>query len=281
MNETSAAKTTNPDIELPKPQGEVVVHQSNENAVVAHGDDAMVGVIERALHDPSIDIEKLERLTALYERLQAGAAKRAYISALRIVQGKLPTINRKGRIEIKEKGTDNIIQSTAYAKWEDIHDAILPVLAEGGFMLSFRVGAAQDGRITVTAVLSHDMGHQEETMMTLPFDSTGSKNNVQAIGSSASYGKRYTAQALLNLNSRGEDDDGKAAGGTPEIINQKQVASIQKKIVEAGADIKLFCEYLGVDKIEEIPMKQYKKATIALDLKIKQAKEQEKGGKKK
>jgi hypothetical protein len=44
-------------------------------------------------------------------------------------------------------------------------------------------------------VLSHELGHSEETTMTLPLDTSGSKNNVQAVGSSTSYGKRYTATA--------------------------------------------------------------------------------------
>jgi hypothetical protein len=48
--------------------------------------------------------------------------------------------------------------------------------------------------------------------MTLPLDTSGSKNNVQAVGSSTSYGKRYTATLLLNIRTKGEDDDGHAGG---------------------------------------------------------------------
>ncbi|WP_409524602.1 ERF family protein [Pseudomonas sp.] len=46
--------------------------------------------------------------------------------------------------------------------------------------------------------------------MLLPLDTSGSKNAVQAVGSSTSYGKRYVMSALLNLTTRGEDDDGHA-----------------------------------------------------------------------
>lgn len=272
---SEAALKTNPDIELPLAPGTAVAVSAPEQET----GNALVVIIERALSDPRVDIEKLERLTALYERLQAATAKRAYIGSLKAVQGKLPVINRKGRIEIRDKTEQrNIIQSTKYALWEDIHEAIRPILEAEGFVLSFRTGSSEDGRITVTAVLSHSLGHEESTTMTLPFDSTGSKNSVQAIGSSTSYGKRYTATSLLNLVSRGEDDDGKSAGGA-ETINEKQIARIQAKIVEAGADIALFCDHMGVGAITEIQAKNFKKAITALDAKINSNKQ--KGTKKK
>jgi hypothetical protein len=123
------------------------------------------------------------------------------------MQPKLPVVGERGGI----KNNNGQVQST-YALWEDINDAIRPLLAEHGFALSFKVGQAQDGKITITGILSHREGHQEETTLTLVHDSSGSKNSVQAVGSSVSYGKRYTAMALLNITTRGEDDDGKAAG---------------------------------------------------------------------
>ena len=63
--------------------------------------------------------------------------------------------------------------------------------------------------------------------MELPVDTTGSKNAVQAVGSSTAYGKRYVMEALLNLTSRGQDDDGKRGGGDPEPD------SAGKKLLEA------------------------------------------------
>ena len=65
--------------------------------------------------------------------------------------------------------------------------------------------------MTVTGVLMHRAGHSMRTSMTLPFDTSGSKNAVQAIGSSVSYGKRYVISAMLNIATRKEDDNGYAA----------------------------------------------------------------------
>jgi len=164
--------------------------------------------IQRASSDPSIDIDKMIQLYGLYKDIQARSAMVDYNTAFAAMQPELPIIEENGAIT--NKAGD--VQST-YAEWEDINEAIKPVLAKHGFGLSFRIKREGD-QITVKAVLSHK-GHAEETELTLPFDTSGSKNNVQSIGSSTSYGQRYTAKALLNLTSRKrEDDDGRRGGGS-------------------------------------------------------------------
>lgn len=216
---------------------------------------AIVAMIERAARDPNVDIDKMERLLQMQERVIDRQSKAAYAAALAQMQPELPVICERGKIKV-----GNETRST-YALWEDINEAIKPVLAAHGFAISFRTGRQED-KIVVTGILSHREGHSEETTMHLPIDTSGSKNNVQAVGSSTSYGKRYTASALLNLTSRGEDDDGRAAGGT---INAAELSRIQSLIVEVAADIPKFCKYMRVEKIEEIAAKDFERAVAALE----------------
>jgi len=232
---------------------------------------AIVSIIERAARDPSVDIDKMERLMAMHERVVARGAQAAFDAALAEMQPELPVICRRGLIEVKEKDregkrTGPVQQSTPYALWEDINDGIKPILHKHGFALSFRNGMAADGRVTVTGILSHRDGHREETTVTLQHDSSGSKNAVQATGSSYSYGKRYTATALLNITSRGEDDDGVAAGA-PGGLTDDQLAEVRRLIVAVDADIPKFCTYMKVSQIEDIPAAQYDKAVRALNMK--------------
>lgn len=181
---------------------------------------AIFQIIERAARDPNVDIDKMQRLMEMHDKVQATRSKTAYAAAFSEMQPELP--------EIEEHGKSN---NGSYALWEDINDRIKPVLSAHGFGISFRCG--RDGaNVTVTAVLSHREGHSEETMMLLPLDTSGNKNAVQAVGSSTSYGKRYTAAALLNLTSRGEDDDGKKGGGKaidPTPPPAKSSASLKRK----------------------------------------------------
>jgi hypothetical protein len=243
----------------------------DETQVVAADAGTIMAVISRAAADPAVNVEKLERLTALYERIKANEAKATYMAALSDMQPVLPVVERRGRITITDR-TDRqkVIQSTPYALWDDINEALKPILHQHGFTLSFRTGVAADGRLTVTGVLGHRAGHQEETTMTLAHDSSGSKNSVQAVGSSVSYGKRYTATALLNLTFRDEDDDGKT-GADPEKITDEQLKHLRAVVTEVGANEASFVKYLGIEKLADLAASEYANAIAALGKKQKAA----------
>lgn len=178
---------------------------------------AVMSMIERVAMNPDVDIDRLERLLDMQERIVARNAKGAYLKALSDMQPELPIVTENG--EIKHKADGPVIST--YALWEDINEAIRPILSKHGFSLTFRVNRPE-GMIDVTGVLGHRDGHSEETTLTLPCDSSGAKNAVQAIGSSISYGKRYTANMLLNITSRGEDDDGEHAVNNKSSANAKR-----------------------------------------------------------
>jgi len=230
---------------------------------------ALISMIERAASNPAVDIDKMERLLEMQERVIARRSKAEFDAALAILQPTLPQVDRKGNIVIRDKANaEKIIQSTPYALWEDINTAIGPKLAEHGFALSFRTGTTTEGKITVTAVLSHTGGHREETTITLMHDSSGSKNSVQAVGSSISYGKRYTAGLLLNITSRAPgdaDDDGTKAGANP--VSDEQVASLQSLIVEVGADIPRFLKFFNIGRLEDLPADKFDVAVRKLKAK--------------
>lgn len=232
---------------------------------------ALIQMIERVALNPDVDIDKMERLLQMQERIMERNAKSAFTAALATMQPLLPVIDRKGNIVIHKKDApktpENIIQSTPYALWEDINDAIRPFLSEYGFALSFRVKKDSD-RVEVTAILSHREGHSEETTLSLPMDSTGSKNNVQAIGSSTSYGKRYTASALLNITSRGDDNDGVAAGAD-DVISDEQRDALLGKLDATKSDVAKFCKFFGIEAIPALPAKRFDEAVRMLDAKLK------------
>ncbi len=224
---------------------------------------AMISMIERAARDPSVNIEKMERLFEMHQRMQADRAKREFWTAFSEMQPKLPTIDRNGEIKTNEKDaagnkTGKQVKQSKYALWEDIDEAARPVYSASGFSLSFRVTQTPE-RMTTTAVLAHRCGHVEETSISLPIDTSGSKNNVQGWGSAMSYGKRYSATAILNIVSRGQDDDGKAAGA-PETITEEQIIILRDMLIAVEADEKRFCAHGGFEKLSDIPAAQFEAA---------------------
>jgi hypothetical protein len=244
-------------------QQELITTEEPARAVATSETVAIVQMIERAASNPNVDIDKMERLLEMQERVIARNARSAYAAAFADMQQDLPTIAERGVGDKKMK----------YALWEDINDAIKPVLAKYGFGISFKTGRTTE-RVTVTAILMHRAGHSEETTLELPVDTSGSKNAVQAVGSSTSYGKRYTAQALLNLTSRDgieHDDDGKGSGA-PIAITEAQANEIYDLIGAVGADRKRFLAHIKAESVEAIPAKQFENVVEALEAKRRAAK---------
>mgnify|MGYP001573960415 FL=1 len=228
---------------------------------------AMASMLDRAARDPSVSVDKLEKLYDLQKRVRDDAARRAYDEAFPAMSAELPEIDKRGKILIKEKNGDKVIQSTPYALWEDTNRLIKPILAKHGFGLSFRISQTPE-RITVTAVLSHSGGHREETAFAAPIDSTGSKNNVQGWGSSLAYCKRYSGTTILNLTTRGEDDDGKTAGA-PDPISDEQAATLREWIEATQSDQAAFCAYYKVDTLTALPAAKYDAAVKTFEAKKK------------
>ena len=227
--------------------------------------DAFLSMIERAARDPAVDLVKMQGLFDLKEKNDTRRSRIAFDEAFAAMQNELPEIDKRGKIIIRDKqDRETIIQSTPYALWDDTNRLIKPILAKFGFGLSFRIAQTAE-RLTTTAVLSHREGHREETQFSSTIDSTGSKNNVQGWGSVFSYGKRYAGTAILNITTRGEDDDGKAAGGG--LITEEQEAKIRELIEEREADIPKFCAYFKIPKLGDLKASDFERAITALNKK--------------
>lgn len=189
----------------------------------------LLSVISRAASDPSCDLDKMERLLAMQERMIARTAQAEFAEAMAAMQAEMPSIGERGDAAGRYR----------FALWEDINQAIKPILQRHGFSLTFRTDTAD--KVAVTGVLIHRAGHREETSITLPADASGNKNAVQAVASSVSYGKRYTASALLNLTSHGEDDDAFASVASADITAWSDAirgASSMDELTRIAADLK-------------------------------------------
>lgn len=212
----------------------------------------MMAVIARAAADPACDLDKMERLLAMHERMQAKQAQAEFSDALASLQADLPSIGERG----------NAAGRYTFALWEDINAAIKPILQRHGFALSFRTDTTAG--VTVTGVLSHRNGHSESTSITLPPDPSGNKNAVQAVASAVQYGKRYTAGALLNLTSHGEDDDAFAAGGgfdPSSWLDAIAGVADRTELERIGADLKA---------AKDVPAPALKKIRAAYAAKLKE-----------
>ena len=204
---TRAKRTTK---RTPKPVTAIVTRPG------VPGEEQMTA-IERFVLDPQVDVEKLERVIALQERAQVEASRVSYFSALSHLQASLPKIGKRGTIHLK----GGVKVRNRYSKMgDDILPVIKPLMVEYGFSLRWRTAFfVEDGKrmIRVIGILSHELGWSEESAFEAPPDVHDSRNHVQSLGSTISYGHRYTMVDLLNLEMAddGADDDGARAAGRP------------------------------------------------------------------
>ena len=156
-------------------------------------------LIEAAINS-NADIDKLERLMDLQDRWEQNNARKAFYSALSKFNAECPTI-------VKRKKAHN----SFYAPLGDIHAQIKETLVSCG--LSFRFEQDHSNGITVSCLVSHDLGHTEKTTMTAPPDTAGSKSAIQAIASTVTYLQRYTLCSALGITTADEDMDGRIDNG--------------------------------------------------------------------
>nr|WP_299379727.1 ERF family protein [uncultured Halomonas sp.] len=223
---------------------------STQASTPIHDSTAIIQVIERAALNPEVDIDKMERLLQMQERVLDRQALMAYSAAMAAMQTELPSIAERG------KGNNG-----HYATLEDIVDTVRPILQRHGFAVSFRI-VTQERGIEVTGVLMHRDGHREETSMLLPADVSGNKNAVQAFGSSTSYGKRYVLCALLNITTRDQDDNGHAAAPVKRVTSF-QAGQIKQLITACpSATQEWFFGKYG--EVEQVPRSDFDKLRASL-----------------
>ena len=197
------------------------------------------------------DITILEKLMGLQERWEANNARKAFDAAISAAKAEIPPIikNAEGHNKMR------------YANFAAIASVVDPILSKHG--LSYRFRTAQGERISVTCILSHRDGHNEETTLSGPADTSGSKNAIQAIGSTLSYLQRYSLVQMLGL-ATAADDDGKAAGGG-DTISEEQEEKLRIEIIDTNTNLPKFLAIFKIASLAELPAKEFKNAMQILE----------------
>lgn len=225
-------------------------------------------MLDRAIQ-AGVTPEVLEKLIALKERWDANEARKAFDNAMSAAKAKIPVIRKNRKVGFENKRSDG---RTDYAHEDmaEIARTVDPILAEEGLSYRYRTVAAPGQPVGVTCIITHRLGHNEETTLVAPHDATGNKNPIQAIGSTVTYLQRYTLKAALGL-AAAADDDGQAAG-QGETITDAQVKALQKLIDEIGGakaeGLKAaFLKKFKIEALADLPQTLLEDATDALNAK--------------
>ena len=238
------------------------MNEEKENYIPTVTDNSPASMMQIAL-SRGADLDKLEKMLALQERWEANEAKKAYHTAMAAFKAAPPEIEKDKKVSF---GAGKAAYS--HATLANVTDKINQALSAHGLSAAWKT--AQDERgITVTCTITHRLGHSESTSLTAAPDNSGSKNAIQAVGSTITYLSRYTLLSLTGLATHDQDDDGNGASAT---LSPEQVAEIERLIKETGSDKAAFLKYLGAESVDKILASAYAKAVAALNAKKKATK---------
>lgn len=147
--------------------------------------------------DKGLGVEELSKLMDLQERWEKNQARKAFFEAFTKFQSKSPDLR-------KTKQGHNYM----YTPLSEIVRQIAQPLKEAGLSYRWEIQDSEK-ELKVTFLVSHIDGHTESTTMSAAPDPSGSKNAIQARGSSISYLQRYTIIGGLGLATADIDTDGK------------------------------------------------------------------------
>jgi hypothetical protein len=234
------------------------------------GEAAMLAVIERAARDPSVDLDKFERLLAVSDKIKARAAESEFDDAMALAQADISAVTP----ELYNKQT-----KSKYPSYPALDRAVRPAYTKNGFSVRYDTETLSPDLVRVICICKHKGGHAIHPHIDIPADGKGAKGGdvmtkTHATVSAVTYGKSALLKMVFNIavESRRDDDDGNAASIEPINSNHlKQLRDIMTKIDVIGKpsnivfDISKFCAAMGVEAVTDIPVKAFDRAVKELE----------------
>jgi hypothetical protein len=165
--------------------------------------------------DSGADLDRLERLMDMQMKWEANEARKAYHLAMADFKRNPPTIYKDKHVEFR---TDKGVTAYDHATLGNVVERVVAALAEHGFSHRWVPNRGEGGLISITCVITHKLGHSEETTLEAGLDQSGGKNNIQAMISTKSYLERHSLLAAVGLATRDTPgDDGRGAARNDDI----------------------------------------------------------------
>ncbi len=241
------------------------VEQQSETA-------AVLSMIERLAREPSVDIDRVERMMNLHRDMRREQAFSEFNVAMARIKSELPQVVRDA---------ENSHTKSRYARLETISAAADPIISKHGISLSF---GTDDSPLQnhYRVVCDVSLGaHTKRYHLDTPADGVGSggkanKTAVQALGSALSYSRRYLKLMIFDIALTNEDNDGNAQyedrvpdqrEPSPEPkrseaprITPDQVQKLRDAIHDIGETEAKFCKAANIKSIESIWAADFKAA---------------------
>lgn len=179
----------------------------------------------RIVTERGASVEEISAFMDLMERQQKNEARQAFVLAMAAFKKTAPSIYKNEGASFTAKGQQ---VEYDYATLGNVCEQIIAGLAEHGISHDWTLDQPSAAGVHITCTLTHEKGHSKSTTVKLPLDTTGSKNAIQSIGSTITYGERYSLLAVCGIAVKSQgDDDGHGAGAAAAEL--RELAAGMKK----------------------------------------------------
>jgi len=231
------------DAEVQPVTAVAVKTESIQAITVTSQADQFLTTIRAAASDASTDMDKMERLYAMYKDIKDTEAKAAYNTSMALAQGEMGCVEKKHW---------NPQTESLYAKVEDVISEIKPIWVRHGFSLSFYEGeGAPEGWVMAMCDVSHSGGDTRTFRSPMPIDDKGikgsvNKTQIHGIRSAKTYAQRYLLGDIFSLEImvKGQDNDGNMDGKQVETITEQQALEIHAKLTDHNIPMQPFLKWL-------------------------------------
>lgn len=231
----------------------------------AEAPDSLLSFVAMAVKDPTIDVAKLESLLRMQREIIADDARVRFNRAMSAAQAEIiPVVRDAVNPETRSK----------YARLETVDAAIRPIYTRHGFNLSFTEVPNEGPELKIACLVKHDAGHVEPYHLSALSDTTGpkggaNKTQVQGVGSSVSYLRRYLTLMIFNVALANDDNDGNRVRSqeTGELAGRVQAEELQRLLIETDSNERLFLDHMGLkatSTLKDVPVGHYVRCKNAL-----------------
>jgi hypothetical protein len=173
--------------------------------------DGVISPLLQAAMSGQFTPEVLSQYLEVQKAYEANEAKKAYHQAV-------ANFKRNPPVVIKDKKNSQF-NNSAYVSRSGLVNTVNPALSEHGLSAHWEPDQSQNGLLSITCVLTHELGHSESATMSAPPDKSGSKNPIQELKSTKTYLEIATYEAVTGVaaSDHGEDD-GNATGKVQDLF---------------------------------------------------------------
>ena len=191
---------------------------------------------------PDVDLERIKVVMDIQEKWERREAEKAFHKAMSEFKGLVHPIKKSKTVNYKPNGKPPVKYN--HASLDDVEIAIKDALIKTGLSYRF-VPTQSDGKLKVKCITSHELGYSEEVELYAPYDTSGGKDPIKAMGSTQYYLQRYTVIAAFGLSTTEDAEEENfyeneagfkttvtsRAGFTASSQKPQELVSLQRKLL--------------------------------------------------